>query len=240
MVHPLVLENRREEPQEYLAKFKERAEAERNKLLENEHKVFSLRSMFEHFRSIYHNSYCYQDPWKIGMHLYEEIGEATTELSRMNLQWRAIQAGFDISKALEQTFAIASAKLNAETKNIKNADVQKRRKEAIEKEMSELHKSFSADAWGMFGYLVGEKFKEEVSDVFSWLSAVIDCLDGAVPRNLSRQFEIFEKLLNTLSRENMGGVQVLACKYCHQSPCTNTCLITHGVSAEITERLSKF
>jgi hypothetical protein len=240
MVFPQVLENRREDPQDYLKTFKKKADAKRDDLKNKPHKVFTLRSMIEHFRSIYHNSYCYQDPWKIGMHLYEEIGEATTELSRINLRYRAVEAKFNIKGALDETFAISMRKMTDETKKIKDPAVQKERFNGVTGDISKLKKEFEADPWEMFGHLVGEKFKEEVSDVFSWLSAVIDRLDGVGQRMRSPEFEVFQKLLGSLSKDVMGGGKELACKYCHKSPCTNDCLITHGVSAEITERLSKF
>lgn len=232
MVYPLVLENRREDPERYLQTFRIKADAARKKLAEGKHSQFTLKSLLAHFREIYHNSYCHQDLWKIGMHLSEEIGEATTELSRMNLRWRAEQAGFDINGALAKTFEISAAKLGTETRKIMNQEVKQRRTSEIATEFATLRKKFEANPWPEYGRLVGEKFKEEVSDVFSWLAAIIDRSDP--------KLACLNLLLETLSRFDMGAMRVLACKYCHQESCANTCLVTHGVSAEITEKLSKF
>lgn len=232
MVYPEVLENRREDPQEYLRMFKDKADDARKKLQGTDRKPFTLRTLLSFFGGIYRNSYRYQDPWKIGMHLYEEIGEATTELSRMNLQLRADKEKFDIQGALTKTFEIAKAKLEREAAKIADSAVRKERQEQIEKNLAHLTAQLKNDPWREFGRLVGDKFKEEVSDVFSWLSAVIDKLDS--------NSKGLEALLKTLSIEGMGGVSVLACKYCRKPICDNTCLVTHGISAEITEKLSKF
>lgn len=232
MVYPLVFENRRGDPEGYLQTFKSKADAARKKLAEGDHAPFTLKSLLSHFRAIYHNSYCHQDLWRIGMHLSEEIGEATTELSRINLRWRAEKASFDINGALAKTFEISGAKLGGETELIKNEEVKQKRAAEIATELATLRKKFEANPWAAYGQLVGEKFKEEVSDVFSWLAAIIDRLDP--------KLECVNKLLETLSRFDMGAMRVLACKYCHQESCANACLVTHGVSAEITEKLSKF
>jgi len=232
MVYPLVLENRREDPERYVEMFKEKASEARKKLNGKELKPFTLQSLFEHFGSIFENSYHYQDPWKIGMHLYEEIGEATTELSRIYLQLRAQEANFKIKDALAKTFGLSKQKLDLETGKITNVSARNKRAQEIDIELQKLRADFEEKPWDRFEKLVRDKFKEEVSDVFSWIAAVILRLDP--------KLEKFKALLKLLSREGEFGAHELVCKYCRQPACDNVCLVTHSVSAEITEKLSKF
>ncbi len=37
-----------------------------------------------------------------------------------------------------------------------------------------------------------------------------------------------------------GGVEFLKCPWCSGHPCTNECLVTHGISSEIIEKITKY
>lgn len=233
LVEPWTLENRREEPEGYLERFKAEADKAREKL---KHEAvlpeFTLDSLLRHFEQIYRNSYWSQDPWKLGMHLSEELGEATIELSRINLQWMAQNRGIDLGSELELIFQIASKKVEKSALRIRRGETKRIWQEQMTLELGKIRDSFETAAWETFGRLVRDKFKEEVSDVFSWLAAVIVKLD---PERLK-----FRETPEKFSHEGVGGVWHLACPWCHQQACTDSCLLTHGVSSEITEKLSKF
>ncbi len=166
------------------------------------------------------------------MHLSEEIGEATIELSRMELRWRAERAEFNVTEQVDQIFEIAKDKLGRETLLIADGGARERRSAEVRKELAHLRRLVTADPWGVYGNLVGDKFKEEVADVFSWLAAIIVKLDPTLER--------FKTFPEQFKHQREGGVSFLGCPWCHKERCSNACLLAHGVSSEIREKISKF
>jgi hypothetical protein len=232
LLEPWVLEDRREDPESYLKRFKAKADKARTKLKSLELTPFSLFELIEHFRKIYRNTHHHQEPWKIGMHLSEEIGEATAELSRIELRWRAERAEFDIGNKVDKIFEIAKDKLENQSLLITDDDVRDRRLSDVRRDLAYWKRRLSKDPWGVYGTLVGEKFKEEIADVFSWLAALIIKLDPALGR--------FEEFPNRFTKQGEGGVPFLGCPWCRKDRCSDACLLTHGVSSEIVEKISKF
>ncbi len=133
------------------------------------------------------------------MHLTEELGEATIELSRLELAWRGHARNFDIGGALAKVYRYTDNKID---KEIRRMEESKAPESAIAKRKTDLTNAFAAEksafnrvgekssfgdidqksvfnrhAWETFRIQAADKFKEEVSDVFSWLSAVLLKLD---------------------------------------------------------------
>lgn len=158
LVEPWVLENRREDPDGYFAKFLSKAEEARRTLRTKQLTEFTLRAMLYHFSAIYRSSYYHQDPWKIGMHLAEEVGEATTELSRLDLGWRARRASFDLSRRLTRTFEIAEDALERDMKGIKNKRAAKKYDARIKADMPKVKKAVRKDPWGAYNNMVRHFF----------------------------------------------------------------------------------
>ena len=98
--------------------------------------------------------------------------------------------------------------------------------------MKTLRDKFEQKPWDIYGELVGEKFKEEVSDVFSWLAAVLVKLDPKHKR--------LKEAVSEFSSVGTGGVPVLQCPWCHKRKCSDRCLVKHGVSSEVVEKVSRF
>jgi len=235
LLWPWVLEERRESPGPY-EPFREKAELARARLRdEKENTRMSLAEMLAMFEGIYKNSYYHQEAWKVGMHLSEELGEATIELSRLELAWRGHRK-FNVQQTLPTIVKYAQAKIDAEIKglrhdNANDAAIQKRR-EVLQVGLKKEEDAFSkGDPWEVFRQRVSEKFKEEVADVFSWLSAVLVKLD---PNRDVLQEE------RTRFVWHKGTLEYLRCPWCGSGACTDECLVTHSVSSEITEKITKF
>ena len=77
-----------------------------------------------------------------------------------------------------------------------------------------------------------EKFKEEIADVFSWLVAIIGTLDDDLVE--------FRKLVDRYKIDKGAGIEALGCTWCIKENCSNDCLVTHSISSEITEKVSRF
>ena len=104
-------------------------------------------------------------------------------------------------------------------------------KEALTKAFQGEKAAFESDGWKAFRSRVSDKFKEEVSDVFSCLSAVLIKLDP--------ERDAIEKQRSRFVNES-GGVEYLKCPWCGNRRCTDECLVTHGISSEIIEKITKF
>jgi NTP pyrophosphatase (non-canonical NTP hydrolase) len=153
-------------------------------------------------------------------------------MSRMELRWRAERSEFDIPAQVDKIFEIAKDKLENQTFLITDEEVREKRISEVKKELAYWKRRVAADPWGIYGTLVGEKFKEEMADVFSWLAALIIKLDPSLVT--------FEKFPNRFTHQGEGGVPYLGCPWCHRERCSDACLLTHGVSSEIVEKISKF
>lgn len=233
LVEPWVLENRREDPEPF-ERFKEETNDARRALSKVSLDQFTLESLTTHFRGIYRNSYWHQDPWKIAMHASEELGEATIELSRLELYWRATQKDFKLEKKLlDEVFKVSMENLRKHAKTIKITDVRKRRLQGLESDLRRLEEKFSTgNPWDIFASYVGERFKEEVADVLSWICAITIKFD----ENLER----LNSLPGRYKKELQGGIEALQCPWCHETQCSDICLVTHDLSSEVTEKISKF
>jgi hypothetical protein len=232
LLDPEALENRREDPESYEENFKRKAEAARMALRGLNFPLFTLQSMMDHFHKIYRANYHHQDYWEIGMHLSEEVGEATIELSRLELRVRAPE---DLNQAnlLEKAFVTVRRKLDKQVEKIKTGDDAKRKKHTdIEKALAERQRSLQADLWGTYEEMVGEKLKEEIADVLSWFAAIIIKID--------RGFVMFRDQPKRFDKKDIGDALFLGCPWCHQPTCGDECLVSHAISSEIFEYVSKF
>lgn len=233
LLTPWVLENRREEPNEYFKQFRTQAHKRRKQLRNSTLPEFTLQSLLNHFKKIYRANYYHQDAWKLGMHLSEEMGEATVELRRIELRRRAEKASFDIASKASKIIGITRNRIEIQIKKITNIKEQEKFRVIAETQLKHFETKLGYDPWAFFGNIVAEKFKEEIADVFSWLVAIIISLD-------SSDLKIFKKFPKRFEIKEMGSVRVLACPWCKKAQCTNDCLIVHGVSQELTEQILKF
>jgi hypothetical protein len=232
LLAPWVLENRREEPSEYFERFRSKAEAQRAQLLEDHSlKEFTLQSLIEHFNNIYRANFYHQDAWKLGMHLSEEMGEATVELRRIELRRLAQQQSFDIKSQASEIIDITKASVAKNMRKIKKKKERDELQKLVDERVSKFETELQQRPWEFFGGIVAEKFKEEIADVLSWLVAIIIKLNRP---------DTFAKFPGHFEREGKGGVVQLVCPWCKQPKCTNQCLIAHGVSKEFTEQILKF
>lgn len=233
LIMPWVLENRRENPEPYIINFKQKAEGARLKLARKKIKLFTLESLIYHFQGIYKNSHYFQEPWEIGMHLSEELGEATIELSRLELFWRAKKQNYDIRKDLTDIINITQDKINKQIADIVDEEYRGKRSIQIKKELTIVKKKlYSTDPWTIYCDMVGEKLKEEIADVISWVAAVIAKLDEDIVQ-LKAYPNYYKKTIS-------GDRKVLICPWCQEVNCSDKCLVTHGFSSEITEKVFKF
>jgi hypothetical protein len=233
LLDPGTLENRREDPERFEQLFKDKADEQRAKLLKLNPSQFTLRSMIDFFKDIYRANYYHQDLWKIGMHLSEELGEATIELSRLELRFLVPQVNLDLTKVMDGAFLTAKEKLIKQRLKITTGDEAKRKKQVShEAAIKVLEQRFQADLWGTYDSLVGEKLKEEIADVLSWLSAIIFKLDESLGK--------FTELPKRYQKEYMRDVWGLMCPWCFNPACDDHCLVSHAISSEIVENVSKF
>lgn len=236
-VEPWVFEDRREEPGPF-KRYGDKTEKRRKNLKKNKHiKPFTLPSLFTFFDALYRNSYYNQDPWKLSMHLAEELGEATIELSRLELGWLGQKASFNLKDVLQEVQEQAGIKLEEETNRIKSNDHRSRIKtEAQNKLRTMVGKLNGQSPQDTFLWLASERLKEEIADVFSWLSAVIHRL------TILSESQVLDELKKMTDRyiKSKGHRKVLKCPWCGEEACTNNCLISHGITEELIERALKF
>lgn len=224
-----MIEERRENPGPF-SEFRLRVDQQKKSLRERPVAEFTLLEMIDMFSRIYRNAYYGQDAWKLGMHLSEEFGEATIELSRIDLAWRGGKR-FDVRLVVGEVFKAAGANIEKEVERITNPDEKEFRRRQLKDELDSLELSFNAgNPWDVFLSLVGERFKEEVSDVFSWLSAIII--------KLAPDYAPLGKVRNTFVAWRRGS-DVLKCPWCDAEECSDQCLVVHSVASEITEKIRK-
>lgn len=237
LLKPWVFENRREDPGPY-QEYREAADAARRRLAENPGKPLTLLGMLDMFVDIYQNSYYREQPAHLGMHLTEELGEATIELSRLLMAFRAKPSQFRMTKPLiREVFEDAREKIDKEIAHLKKRHVKRH---LIDERQASLHRALDSerrafqesDGWEVFRQYVSEKLKEETSDVFSWLAAVLHKLDP-------KQRQVREQRKRFIEQAG-DGPEYLRCAWCHDNTCRNQCLVTHSISKEIIEKITKF
>ena len=101
---------------------------------------------------------------------------------------------------------------------------------------------------GMAASYAAEKFKEEVADILSWLSAVIfqllgkQSMDGDVvnalwggrPGRSKGVLAILEYLITA------DGAVRLQCPYCKKPVCSDRCLVVNALASEVYEKVARF
>lgn len=83
VLDPQIFEERHEKPDGYIKTYADKVETQRVRLSSWED--FTIEDLFKNFATIYGHSLYHQDPWKVVAHLSEEIGEVSTELTRLEL-----------------------------------------------------------------------------------------------------------------------------------------------------------
>jgi len=233
VVRPWVLEKRREEPEPYEA-LRKKADESRESLKTRKIQPFSIRQMINHFRDIYRANYYHADAWKIGMHLSEEVGEATIELGRLELSQLALEMKFKVEgDALRFAFATAETKVQSVIKSIKNEATRESKEAALGEALIVLKKEVQEkqENWDVYHRLVGAKLKEEIADTLGWLCGIIVQLDP----NLTELEKVPDEFKN-----KSGGVEYLCCVWCRHERCSNNCLVGHAISSEMVEHITKF
>lgn len=232
-LEPWVIENRREDPEKYFRHYGKATAQARRALASQTPEPFTIRALFDFFKGIYANTYYHEDPWKIGMHLSEELGEATIELSRIWLAWRAGDCPQHFPLDVEGTFVITRDKADRLIQKITNESEKEAQKRKLGKAMDALRQRFDQeDSMAVHMALAGDRLKEEIADSLSWLCAVFGRLDPTL-RYLGEE-------VSKYSQEGVGGVREIICPWCHERTCTNSCLMMHSVSSGIVESIAKF
>jgi len=230
VIRPWILEKRREEPEPYEA-FREKAEKSRKLLKTRKIEPFTLRKMIHHFQKIYGANYYHDDAWKIGMHLSEEMGEATIELGRLELSQLASETKFEVRKALERAFITADTKVENVIESIANPATRANKKTTLDRALSRLKTKVEAKPWEVYQGLVRDKLKEEIADTLGWLCGIIVKLDPELTE--------LKKVPDEFKNES-GRASYLCCVWCRHEKCTNNCLVGHAISSEMVEDLTKF
>jgi hypothetical protein len=231
VVYPWIFENRREKPGPFEL-YRGKADDLRKKLAgEEDIPLFTLPQLIAFFRDIYRSSYHHQDSWKLVMHLAEELGEATTELSRLELIYLAEREGVELP--VKRTRNQAKDNFAAKIDRIDKTDPQfAATKSRAEKKLQELYKELTPrPPWDVLYRIVGEQFKEEIADVFSWLSAVLCTLTDNDEDKLGKHLETLRERYVPKS-----GEHILKCPYCHQKKCGDGCLVSHAAANELVEK----
>jgi hypothetical protein len=234
LLTPWVFEERRENPGPFHT-YSESARNIRLGLNGKDIPLFTLPGLFDFFAELYRNSYYREEPWRIAMHAAEELGEATSELSRIELAHKARGASLSSKKLIKDITDVVHSKIHDETARVRSKADRERLAHDARGIATKLLKELSSGmpAWEMLRRKAGEHFKEEVSDVFSWLAAIVHKLtNGRVER----------ALLETAKRyvASAGAGPHLKCPWCGEQTCADTCVITHGVAREIIEEALKF
>lgn len=255
---PWIFEERRQNPGPY-RKYSERVTKKRQD--NRDWNELTLAQLFGFFAGIFRNSFHYQDSWKIVMHLTEEIGEATVELNRLSLIC-ATPVPY-VADEKDRVFERAAARLRQESELITQSTQEQashletwtRRLDFMKQTMRDLSSEASATSWihehwpGLdiagcarvddlalrlfFAELISEKFKEELSDVVSWVAALGCKLSKddhglAVIQDMARHYS-----------EEVEGVRQMVCSWCKRNPCSNGCLIRHSLRDELVQSVMK-
>lgn len=233
LVEPWVFEERREKPGPY-EKYRKDTETLRMNLKDKATELFTLPSLFKFFNDIYRNSHYHQDAWKLTMHLAEELGEATVELSRLEFAWLGERQKFNVTRHIRVIKEEAEIKIRKDIVRIKSRVGRQKMKSRAQTELDEiLPKLRGEGAWDAYVGLVSERFKEEIADVFSWLAGVILKLSNGKYKRKLRQ--ITDRYI-----EASGHRKLLKCPWCGKGKCKNSCLISHGITEELIEKALKF
>jgi hypothetical protein len=243
---PWFFEERREKP-EFFLPFQQKIRDKRRDLLiawkEKQLHYFTLPELFTFFRSIYRNTYYNQDPWKIAMHLTEEVGEATIELSRLELLYltRNSKSKSDIKYSLRSIRGKAERLIDNDIGRISKetrSEVRDKILNDTRKELDETLKVIknSTDELFEIGALISEKFKEEVADVFSWLVAVMTHLNGGNVVGVELLLSYLQD--NGYVEERHKG-KAFKCPECGKDQCRDRCLVEHAFAAELHEKAAR-
>jgi hypothetical protein len=216
VLRPWVFEDRRENATEFLS-FRQKVDSNRASIQREPVVQLTTLGMFQFFGGIYRNSYHNQDAWKLTMHLTEELGEATTELSRLELAYLARVKGLDLPMSLIE--GQCSTKIGAKKPQFPTAHAEK-----IQTEIDAQIVGLKSERWDHIATLAARQFKEEIADVLSWLSAILMRLTAGKPEAALK--ECFEAY-----RGNNG----MQCCYCYMSKCSNNCLLSHAAANELVE-----
>lgn len=243
---PWVFEERRQDPEEFLEirkKVSDKLDVLRERWKTGDLKYFTLPSVLASFATIYRNAYYHQDIWKIVMHLSEEVGEATTELSRLELLFLIRERGYELDSperwsAIEkQGTAIVREKLRPIIDDNKRRTIE----ESTLREMTEVSRNLQENRDPLLAAagLVAAKFKEEIADVFSWLSATIYQLYKLRNGKIIDEEAIW-KLLGDHGYIETAKHQVrFTCPQCTEPECNDNCLVEHAVAAELYEKVAQ-
>lgn len=232
-VHPWVFEERREKPGPFTV-YRNRIEEHRNNLSTGNIKLFTLPSLCKFFNDIYRNTYYNQDSWKLVMHLVEELGEVTQELSTIYLIWLGQQQGFDLGSIVDKVLSQAKTKIEQDTGRIRHKRQKVNIKNRALRELEELIRSLDGDAgWNIILGHVSERLKEETADIFSWLAAIIYALTGGkVISGLGDMINRYVKV--------KGYMKVLRCAWCGEETCDDSCLVNHAITEELVEKVLRW
>ncbi len=238
---PWLFEERRQKPSGYEA-FRKKAETARKDL--SSESLLTLPSLFSFFSGIYRNTYYSQDIWKTTMHLSEEVGEVTAQLVRVQLLHRVHSSPSLLGKSKTAWAPIkqeADGRLNRILNRVDDNDemkpiLQQEKTRTLADAIEVARKSTNPAKY--VALLAGEKLKEEIADVFSWLSAVIIQLSKGQALNAKYLQDLLEneEYLHSVH----DGQLELKCKWCGKRQCTDRCLINHGIAAELYENAAKF
>jgi NTP pyrophosphatase (non-canonical NTP hydrolase) len=186
-----------------------------------------LDDLIEEFISIYGGGHQDVDLWKIAAHFQEEVGEAAheivflSELQAFDEQMKALgrQKEIDYVRILEEAFARES-------------------EPTLFRKQFEQLKEKGSD--GVLLYLrtrSAETLKEELADVFSWISAMLGKVGTTfreIKREGFRRYEFWEDL-----SEKYYPERSLICPACMQSPCRIGCREVFFVRKTIREEVNQ-
>lgn len=238
LVEPWVFEERRQNPKPW-NKYKARTDARLEKLKvrweQRNEKKLTLCGLFDHFNKIYRASRYHQEPWKLAMHLAEEMGEATIALSRMELAFVCWKGNFPLQPELEKIEEIVRNKIADLTKPMAQTEKERFKDKANSELRNSIAELQSADSWRVLAGYTGDRLKEELCDVLSWLVALIYKLRS------DKRDDVLESLKANTTRyiKQSEGTTTLQCPWC-TTPCSDGCLVRHAVASELGEKVLKF
>jgi NTP pyrophosphatase (non-canonical NTP hydrolase) len=264
VLKPWVFENRREDINAYTEyeNYIKNKKVANNKLEDKLKEIASdydlpLKSFFTFFSGIYRNSYYKAEIDSILMHLSEEVGEATTELTRLQLIWLAPLGIFD-KERIEEIKKCVDAKIDSKLSKIPEFG------EKIKNRLSDLHNNLdylvsnnqeiknmiknlygidflinegTSDEWVRLWFIVkiSEKLKEELADIVSWIVAIACKLCERVKKDQDGLTIINELIDIYVSTKTIRPKP--RCKSCDKPQCSNNCLVEHSCSNELVEHI---
>jgi hypothetical protein len=176
------------------------------------------------------------------MHLSEEVGEVTGQLVRVQLLHEVSNEPRLLAKSSRVWTPIRKEAIGRLTRVLERvtddtkADLEREKLASLMTAVKDARNS--QDPAKHVAQMAGEKLKEEIADVFSWLSAVVYQLSKGQALSAKYLQDLLEK------EEYLHSVQEgqleLKCKWCGKRTCSNRCLLNHGVAAELYENAAKF